>query len=488
MVAPMTANNTPTLRPGLILALLVLPPLFCFGAGVPHPAVLSVFLTVIGLWLTEAIPLPVTGILVPLLATLYGALPAAKAFESFGSDILFLFLGCFLMSCSMEKHGFDKRIAYALLGYCTPGTSFRAINLVIVAVSFVLSMWISNTSATAILAAVTVGVLAGLEKEVKDPAVNRRIAARLLLSCAFAASIGGLVTPVGSPPNLIALKLLAQRGITISFYEWMVLTLPIGLLMLVLMIGIFELVFPLRGVTFPGIRRHFRTLLSECGPMGRGEIQIALVFLLVILMWIVPGVLVSIFPADPLFVTLNSRLSMSVVGLLGGVVMFMLPVPAGGRSVANLSWSATEKLEWGTLMLFGGGLTLGALLESSGAAADLSATLFQDGPQHPLLFGAIIILSSILMSEFASNTAAASILIPLILGAVSSHGLAADAVLNLVLAATFGASFGFMLPVSTPPNAIVYGTGRVSAVDMRRAGILLDISGAVVIFLFMMLR
>ena len=470
-----------TINIPLVIALLALPPIICFGLDLPHPAVAAIFITTIGLWLTEAVPLPATGLLVPVLAAWYGVLPAPKAFDSYGSDILFLFLGCFLMSRAMEKYGFDKRLAYFLLGKCLPGSSFLSINLVLGVASFALSMWISNTSAAAILTAVTIGILASLEQHIPDEPTRKRVSVRLLLTVAFAASIGGLATPVGSPPNLIAVSLLAREGIQISFIEWLAIGLPISVVMLVVMLVVFELCFPLRHLKFPGIQKQFNKLLRELGPMKVGEIEIAVVFLITIALWVLPGVLKSLFPESSTIATIDSRLTMSIVGLMGGISMFFLPVQHKRAVNPNLTWEETNKIEWGTLMLFGGGLTLGLILEQSGAAKDIGGALFAGDLSKPVIIGAIVILASILMSEFASNTAAAAILIPLIIGATIHQGVDQHIAMTLVLAATFGASFGFMLPVSTPPNAIVYGTGKVPAREMRRAGVFFDIAGALVI-------
>ncbi len=467
-----------------LLFFLFCPPLICFSFGFPHAAVLSIFLTVICLWVTEALPLAVTGLLVPVLAVIYGAMPASSAFDAFGSDILFLFLGCFLMGRSMEKHRFDKRLAYFLLGRCMPGNSFFSINLVVALASFSLSMWISNTSATAIMCAVALGIISSLEREIEDPVTKNAISVRLLLSIAFAASIGGLATPVGSPPNLIALKLLSQHGISISFTDWLLIGFPISLVMLVVMFLIFHLVFPLRKLRFPKLKEQFNESLAALGPLKSGELQIALIFLGVIALWIFPPLFSAIFPEDKIFILLNDRLSMSVVGMLGGLITFFLPVHDGELDKRNLHWSETGDLEWGTLMLFGGGLTLGLLLEKSGAAKDISSYLFSTGTGSLLLLGVGLVIVAISLSEFASNTAAAAILIPLILGATSDQGLSSEVTLSLVLAATFAASFGFMLPVSTPPNAIVYGTGKVPAKAMRKIGLCFDIAGGLVIVVY----
>lgn len=483
----MSVKSQESVNLPMIVGLLFLPPLVTFGFGFNHAAVVAIFISIIGLWLTEAIPLPVTGLLVPVLATLYGVLPATSAFDSFGSDILFLFLGCFLMGRSMEKHGFDKRLAYFLLGRFMPSSTFFGINLILALTSFVLSMWISNTSATAVLSAVTVGVLVSLESYFPDEITRKRATVRLLLTCAFAASIGGLATPVGSPPNLIALKMLEQKGISISFFDWLKLALPISLCMLVSMLVLFELVLPLRSLKFPGIRKHFAGLLRDLGPMKCGERQISLVFVVVILLWVVPGVLVSFFPGVSLVALLNSRLSMGLVGLSGGILTFLLPIRDQGTGEPNLSWVETRSVDWGTLMMFGGGLTLGLILEQSGAASDIGSRLFSGEHSSIFLLGVSVVVVSIVMSEFASNTAAASILIPLILGAAASLGMSEEVSTSVVLAATFAASFGFMLPVSTPPNAIVYGTGLVPAKDMRTVGFLFDIVGAIIIIVFIVL-
>ena len=470
----------------VVIGLLFLPPLFFFTLGVERAAVYSIFTSIILLWITEALPLPATGLLVPILISLYGAMPAANAFSAFGNDILFLFLGCFLMGRSMEKHGLDKRIAYVLLGRFMPGTSFASINITIAATAFLLSMWISNTSATAIVSAVTVGIIRSLSHYVSEQNIRRKVAARLLLSCAFAASIGGLATPVGSPPNLIALGFLEQKGIKISFLEWMKMGLPISIFMLVCLLLIFSLVFPLRGLAFPEIKQEFQKKLLELGPMGAPERQIGGIFLITVGLWILPGLLAGVFPTVAWIGTLNSMLSMSVVGLVGGVLTFALPIKEEGRILRNLEWSETDSIEWGTLMLFGGGLTLGMLLEQSGTAKQLSDSLFGSGIVGPVQLGILVVVCSIVLSEFASNTASASILIPLILAATGTQGASLESAGALALVATFGASFGFMFPISTPPNAIVYATGEVSAVDMRRIGFIFDlIGGAAIVAYFL---
>jgi sodium-dependent dicarboxylate transporter 2/3/5 len=472
----------------VVLLILILPPLLFWSLGFQQWQVLAVVVSVIGLWLSEALPLPVTGLLVPVLACFYGLLPAAKAFEQFGSDILFLFLGCFLISRSMEKHGLDRRIAYFLLGRCMMGNSFFSINLVIGLASFVLSMWISNTSAAAIMTVITVGILSSLDSKLPDAETRSKVSTRLLLTCAFAASIGGLATPIGSPPNLIALKFLEDSGITISFIEWVIVGLPISLAMFVILLGLFQYLFPLKGLVLPGVKEDFSESLRNLGPMKTGEIQIAAIFALTISLWILPDLLISVLPDNSLVLSIKSRLSMSMVGLFGALLTFVLPVQQDQHQGPNLKWSETNNIDWGTLLLFGGGLTLGLLIEKSGIAKDLGQLLFSGEANSLLVMTILVVIVSIILSEFASNTAAAAILIPLIISACIAKGEPTQVTTSIVLAATFGSSFGFMLPVSTPPNAIIYGTGKVSAAQMRRAGVLFDILGAVVIVISLTFR
>jgi len=463
------------------LGILIVTPIVVTLVASSHQLVLAIFFTALLLWFTEAIPLPITALFIPILVDLFGLAPAAKIFAPFGNDILFLFLGCFLMGLSMAKYGLDRRVAYWLLAHCLPGDSLLSINLVTAATTFFVSMWISNTAATAVMSAVTIGILDSLGNKLDDEQL-RRASVRLLLSCAFAASIGGLATPIGSPPNLIALKFLASNGIEIPFLRWMMFGLPVSVIMFGALFLIFEWRYPLRGVRVENASANFGLALRELGPMTRGEKQIGVVFILAITLWIIPGFLKSIFPDVGWIVLADSRLSMSVVGLFGGLVLFLLPLPDGsGRIRANLEWSESRAIEWGTILLFGGGLALGNLLEQSGAAKDFGELIFRSGlASLPLLIGTIIV-TGILLSEFASNTAAAAILIPLVIGAAKSISAGPALTEALVLCVAFSASFGFMLPVSTPPNAIVYGTGRVSSRDMLRTGMWFDMTGALIV-------
>jgi len=466
---------------------LVVPPLVCFGLLDNHQAASSVFLTVVLLWFTEVVPLAATGIGVPVLIALYGVLPATKAFEPFGSDILFLFLGCFFLTRAMQKHSWDKRMTYFIFSRSFVGGSLLRVSLLTATLAFILSMWISNTATAAIMVAICLGIINHLKGEL-EPTIWKRFSLRLMFTCAFASSIGGLATPVGSPPNLIAIDFLRQAGIDISFLEWVYLACPIAIVIFLLLLVFFEFRFPLHGITLPSLQEHFRPILSSMGRLSTSEIQVAVVFICTVFLWIVPDLAILLFPENELAQLLKARLTISVVGIGGALVLFFLPLRYGYQLRTNLEWSDAKYVDWGTLMLFGGGLCLGRMLEQSGLAAAMGTTLLYPDEFGIIFTGLTVLVFMLIMTEFASNTASAAIVIPILLGSLSSGSIMdIETVETIVLAATFTATLGFMLPVSTPPNAIVYGTGTISARELLKCGAVLDLLGLLVIGGFLVL-
>jgi len=466
---------------------LLIPPLICFGLLDSHQAASTVFLTVVLLWFTEAIPLAATGIAVPILIALYGVSAPADAFGPFGSEILFLFLGCFFLTRAMQKHGWDRRMTYYILSRSFVGGSLLRLSLLTAAMAFILSMWISNTATTAIMVAISLGVIHYLKEDL-EPAIWRRFSLRLMFTCAFASSIGGLATPVGSPPNLIALDFLKQSGIEISFLEWMMLALPIAVIIFLILLLFFEWRFPLRGIKIPSLQDHFSNVLASLGRLKTAEIQIALVFFLTVSLWILPDIAIFLFPESPLAQTIKSRLTISVVGMGSALLLFFLPLKYEDQLKANLEWEDAKHVDWGTLMLFGGGLCLGRMLEQSGLASAIGAALLQPSEFGLIFTGLIVLVFMLVMTEFASNTASAAIVIPILLGSIGVDTMmTVSTVETIALAATFTASLGFMLPVSTPPNAIIYGTGTISARELLKCGAALDLIGLVVIGGFLVL-
>jgi len=460
-----------------ILAALTLPVFLLTVGGAPFAAPFGVALSVITLWITELLPVPVTALLVPLLSILFGVSTVKQAFAPFGNEILALFLGCFLLSAAMARHGFDKRLAGAIIGGYRGKLTGRSLGVLIAGTAFFLSMWMSNTAATVIVVAIIGGFIEEVSARVKDVATVRKLQLRLLIGAAFGASMGGIGTPIGSPPNLIAVEQLASLGVEISFLEWMGTMVPLGLLTLLLLFIVFEFRYPLVHLDLSWARGEFRETLRQRGRMSGAERVVALAFGAAVILWILPDIVGALFPGHELTSALKSRLSLGSVGLIAGLILFVVPYRAGGRWQPTLRWEDAQGIDWGTILLFGGGLALGEMLERTGAAKAAGTFVVGLGLTDPVTVLVLLVLLSVLVSEFASNTAAAAIMLPLIVGLSESLPAMLGREQDFILAATVGASFGFMLPVSTPPNAIIFGTGKVPARELMRTGVIFDVLG-----------
>jgi sodium-dependent dicarboxylate transporter 2/3/5 len=464
-----------------VLLFLIVPQLIRLAFFPESGPIFALFPSIILMWLTEIIPLPATGLLIPVLAILYGISTVKTAFLPFGNQVIFLFLGSFLLAQSMQKHGWDKRMAYWILSKKWAGKNSHRIFWAITLLGWTLSMWVSNTATTAILTPVVLGIIATLKDQFQDQKLFDQFSHRVLLTTAFASSIGGMATPVGSPPNLLAIEFLRQKGIELDFFSWMQMALPVSIAMLLILQLLLGFIFPSSKQEL-NISDYFKGKLTELGPLTRSEIQVALCFGLAVVLWILPGALGAITPQSAPHLWVKAHFPMGVVALMTSLLLFILPTGKSNEDM-NLSWEDAKKIDWGTLYLFGGGLCLGVLLKDTGFAKLVGTYLFESFQEQYIILGIVAVSASILMSEFSSNTASASIIIPLLLG--SLVGNESLNILTLVFGATFGASFGFMLPVSTPPNAIVYGTGKLKLNQMIKAGVLFDLLGMIFICLFM---
>jgi sodium-dependent dicarboxylate transporter 2/3/5 len=449
-----------------------------------HYKVMAIFISIVMMWFTEIVPLAVTGLMVPLLAILYGAVSTKEAFAPFGNQILFLFMGSFFIAKAMEKHGWDKRMAYTFLSSSFGAKSLQGVLVQVALICWILSMWISNTATCAIVVPIILGLMDTLKDNLKENKHQENLQTSFLLTAAFASSIGGMATPVGSPPNLMAIQFLKNKGINISFLEWMGYGLPVSLAMLGALILILKWRYPLPKVELKEVRKLFKVELESLGKTKKTEWQIMAVFLMAVILWILPGVLTLILPLhlQPMAQSIQDALPMGGVGVLASAFLFVLPGNKPGET--NLSWSEANTIDWGTIWLFGGGLAMGSLLDKSGLAADVGGLLFGGGINFYLL-ALIVIMTGVILSEFSSNTASTAILVPLLLGSLSIWGEVHTT--SLIIAAAFGASFGFMLPVSTPPNAIVFGTGKLPLKEMIKTGSLFDVTGIAIIWLFLSL-
>lgn len=461
---------------GLILAL-------PFPSLTPQAHTLAALLALcVVFWTTEAIPLPATAMLAPALAVALGVAPAKEAFAPFGDPLLFLFVGSFLLAAAMSHHGLDRRIACGLMSRRAAGGSRLRLLASFTLLSVAVSMWISNAATTAMILPIALGVLRSLPRE--TPGGVDPFDTALVLCVAFGASVGGIGTPVGTPPNLIGIGMIdTLAGVKIGFFEWMGLAVPILAVLVPLLIGLLYLLFPSRLATGPAAVERLRESLAaeraRLGPVSRGEIAVAAAFFLAVALWIIPGVAALVAGADhPVAALLARRLPEGPAGLLAACLLFFIPVD-WKRGEFALDWDVAARIDWGTIALFGGGLAMGSLMFSTGLAEALGRSLTGSGGFGAAGFLGVAIASGILVSEATSNTASASMVIPVVIALAREQGL--DPVLPAI-GACLGCSFGFALPVSTAPNALAYGTGLAPIGRMMRAGLLLDAIGFVTIW------
>lgn len=451
-------------------------------------------------WMTEAIPLSATA-LVPIVAfPALGVLSIGDATAPYASDIVFLFLGGFLIAIAMQKWNLHRRIA--LLTLRAVGTHPRRIILGMMISTAFLSMWVSNTATTLMMLPIALSVLnlvverTGSAADTGDgPAVERGrtitdsvddrsvrvFGVGLVLSIAWAASIGGLGTLLGSPPNaIVAGYVQDELGREITFLQWMQLGLPLVVVFVaVAWLLITRVLFRTDLDEVPGGREMIAGQLTEMGPVSRGERLVLAVFAGAAFLWIVPG-LVSEIPGVSDALPWLGSFEDTAIAIAAGIALFLIPGERRGRML--LEWDDAQKgLPWGVLLLFGGGLSLAAAVSESGLDAWIGAQVEALGALPTLLLVAAVVTLVLLLTEVTSNTATAATFIP-VLGGVAI-GIGADS-LTLLIPAALAATCAFMLPVGTPPNAIVFGSGTVTIGQMARGGAVLNVVGVILITLF----
>ncbi|HDR1924477.1 TPA: DASS family sodium-coupled anion symporter [Pasteurella multocida] len=404
---------------------------------------LLVFIAV--LWLTEALHVTVTALLVPLLAIGLGLVATKNALAAFADPTIFLFFGGFALATALHIQKLDRMIANKIMALAR-GKLFVA-SIYLFSITAFLSMWMSNTATAAMMLPLAMGVLSQMDRE-----ANHNTYVFILLGIAYSANIGGMGTLVGSPPNAIVASQLK-----LTFSDWLQYGLPIMLILMPLMIGTLYLVFkPKLNVRF---EKHFEVI-----EMNKSRIITLCIFVTIALCWVFSS---QINPMISNLLGLEKKMASfdSVVALLAAVVIC---------STGVATWKQIQdNTDWGVLMLFGGGLTLSAVLRDSGASkilADGIVFLIEGG--HFYLIGLLVAAFIIFLTEFTSNTASAALLVPIFISIAQSLGMPE---LGLALIIGLGASCAFMLPVATPPNAIVFGTGEIRQSEMVRVGVLLNI-------------
>ena len=448
----------------------------------------AVLLGVIILWICEPVPIPVGGLLGVAAIVLLGVAPAGEVLAPFGSTTIFTFIGAFILAQAMLKHGIAQRLAFAVLSIPGVATSTYRVIVAFGVITCLLSAFVSNTATAAMLMPTALGILAVIGQLMQDRGIVRadfdplrlRVGAALMLMLAYGASVGGLLTPVGSPPNLIGRGLIEEAtGERISFAQWTATAAPLCLAMFVVLALIMFLLNKPEVRRIEGVEEYLRGQRAIQGRMSRAEINTLIAFGVTVTLWLLPAVASLAAGADSaLFVLLDDRLDEGIVAVLGASLLFILPTNWKERR-ATLTWSDAARIDWGTIILFGTGIIFGSLLASTGLAETIGTAASRNLPvTNVLAITAFSTVLAILISETTSNTASAAVVVPIVIPLCTAIGV--DPFVP-ALAATFAASFGFMLPVSTPQNAIVYGSGTVPIIRMIRTGLVFDIVGALLI-------
>jgi len=429
-------------------------------------------------WMTEAIPLHATALLPLAVLPFAGAATIREAAAPYAHELIFLFMGGFLLALAMQRWGLDRRIALGVLGRLGDHPARVVAGFMVLTAGF--SMWVSNTATAVMMLPIAVSVIArvgGSEAgAAAGPAEGRAFARALLLGIAYAASIGGVATLIGTPPNLFLASYAARElGREISFAHWMAVGVPFAAVFLPITWWLLvRWLFPIRIRSLPGSAELHRGALRALGAVRAGELATLGVFLTAALAWMTRPWLVRIewAGAHPL-----AGLSDAGIAIVAALVLFV--IPTGDRDKPFVMDGDTAlKLPWGLLLLFGGGLSLGGALGSTGVSAWLAGQLQGLAGAPPLLVLAVVVVLVISLTEITSNTATAAALIPLLAGLAPVFDMEP---LLLAAPAAMAASCAFMLPVATPPNAVVFGSGQVEIADMVRAGLWLNLIGAALI-------
>jgi len=458
--------------------------------GLERPAhILAAVLSwVVVWWISEPIPLPMTAVLGAALAVLLGVAPAKTVMAPFADPMIFLFLGSFILAEAMAHHRLDQRFAYGIMSLRWVGNRSGRLLFAYGAICAFISMWISNTATCAMMFPIGLGIIRAMSEITSQrtgrpvESKNLRFGTSMMLMAAYASSAGGIGTPVGTPPNLIGISLIEKfTGVRIPFFKWMLFAVPLLVVMYLLLFALLYVLHRPEEREVRGGAEFVRAELAKLGRWTRGQKLALFAFATAVVLWTAPGFIALIWGSSSApALAYNARVPEAVAAVLAALLLFVLPVDWKKREFA-MSWKQAVRIDWGVLLLYGGGIAFGDLMIRTKLADAVGHSLLGlSGAKSLWGITLAAIFIAVLVSESASNTASANMVVPVIIALAVAAGVNP---LPPAIGATLGASWGFMLPVSTAPNAMVYGSGLVPITKMIRAGILFDLLGGLVIWL-----
>ena len=452
------------------LGLVLGPLLFAFvqfgpsaeGLSAEATAALAVALWVGTWWVTEAVPIAVSALLPIVLFPLTGALDLGTTTAAYGHKYVFLYLGGFLLAIAIEKVNLHRRIALFIIA--SIGTRMRMIVLGFMVATAFLSMWISNTATSVMMLPIGLAIIAQYRDHPDTPEnEHTQFGKMLMLAIAYSASIGGIGTLIGTPPNLVLAGIVKELyGVEIGFLEWMLLALPLSILLLALCwVYLTRFAVKLKADDFTGGVEEIKRQREALGPIHRDEKKVGIVFLLTAVAWISRSFLLSpILPA----------IDDTIIALSAGIALFVIRGSNGKGAI--LSWDDSKRIPWGILILFGGGLAIAQGFKDTGLAQWFAEQLITL-EFLPLIVMTLVLVAAInFLTEITSNLATTAMILPVLAPLAAAMGVHPYI---FMIGATLAASCAFMLPVATPPNAVVFGSGYVSMKDMIRAGLGLNL-------------
>lgn len=457
---------------GLVFGPAVFVLIFYFGSfeGLSNQgqAVLATTFWIAIWWITEAVPIAATALLPIVLFPLSGGMELSTTTAAFGHKYVFLYLGGFLIAIGIEKWNLHKRIALHIIAFI--GSDVRKIILGFMLATAFLSMWISNTATAVMMLPIGIAII----KQLKDnPATeedeNKIFGKALMLAIAYSASIGGIATLIGTPPNLVLAGVIAETyGVEIDFLQWFLFGFPISITLLVFCwMYLTRFAFKFKQTEFPGGLDEIKRLKKGLGPISYEERRVAFVFVLAAFSWISRS-----FILQPIFPALDD----TIIAITFGLLLFVLPTKK--KKEAIISWKDTINLPWGIIILFGGGMALAKAFEVSGLAIWLGELMTGFGGLTLILLILFLVIAVNFLTEITSNLATTAMLLPVLAPLALEVGVHP---FGLMVGAAVAASCAFMLPVATPPNAVVFGSGYLSIPDMVSKGVVLNFFSIILI-------
>lgn len=438
----------------------------------PEPAydVLCITIWMALWWVTEAVPIAVTALLPIILFPLLGVMDIGSTTAAYGDKYVFLYLGGFFLAVAIEKWNLHKRIALTIIRLI--GTNINYVILGFMVATAFLSMWISNTATAVMMLPIGTAIISQL-KDNPNTAENENLlfGKALMLAIAYSASIGGIATLIGTPPNLVFAGIVKEiYGVEISFLQWAMVGFPVSVTLLYICwkyLTVFA--FDFKQKKFPGGKAEILIQLKKLGKMGTQETTVLTVFIFTAFFWITRSFLISPF---------LPYVDDTIIAMTAGIILFVLPSGQNGDRLIN--WEEAVKIPWGILLLFGGGMALARAFGETGLAIWIGEQLTDLGNLPLFLLLLILVAAVNFLTEVTSNLATTAMLLPIL--APMAVGMGIHPYLLLV-AATLAASCAFMLPVATPPNAVVFGSGHLRIIDMTKAGIWMNVFSILIITL-----